>query len=37
MAKARRPGRDGKRKLGRESKVLFERVKRMMEGEDDNG
>ena len=30
MAKARSGGRDGKRKLGRESKVLLEKVKRMV-------
>lgn len=32
MAKARKPGLDGKRKLGRESKVLLDRVRRMVEG-----
>jgi hypothetical protein len=30
MAKARKPGRDGKRKLGRESAVLLEKVKKLM-------
>ncbi|KAF2101500.1 hypothetical protein NA57DRAFT_10159, partial [Rhizodiscina lignyota] len=30
MAKARQPGKDGKRKLGRESKMLYEKVKRMV-------
>ena len=30
MAKAKMPGRDGKKKLGRESKVLLERVQKMM-------
>jgi len=30
MAKARRPGKDGKRKLGRESTVLLEKVKKLM-------
>jgi len=30
MAKARTPGRDGKRKLGRESTVLLERVKKLV-------
>ncbi|KAL9095205.1 MAG: hypothetical protein Q9165_002461 [Trypethelium subeluteriae] len=30
MAKAKTPGRDGKRKLGRESKILLERVKKVM-------
>lgn len=30
MAKAKEPGRDGKRKVGRESKLLLERVKKMM-------
>lgn len=30
MAKARSGGRDGQRKLGRESKVLLEKVQRMM-------
>ncbi|KAK4235860.1 hypothetical protein C8A03DRAFT_17443 [Achaetomium macrosporum] len=30
MAKAKAPGRDGKRKIGRESKVLLERVKKIM-------
>ncbi|KAK4697281.1 hypothetical protein P7C71_g766, partial [Lecanoromycetidae sp. Uapishka_2] len=32
MAKARTGGRDGQRKLGRESKVLLEKVQRMMSG-----
>lgn len=32
MAKARAGGKNGQRKLGRESKVLLERVKRMTEG-----
>jgi hypothetical protein len=32
VAKARKPGKDGKRKLGRESAVLLEKVKRMMDG-----
>jgi len=31
MAKARKPGRDGQRKLGRESVVLLEKVKKMMQ------
>ncbi|KAL2129148.1 hypothetical protein VTI74DRAFT_8168 [Chaetomium olivicolor] len=31
MAKAKAPGRDGKRKLGRESKLLLDKVKKMME------
>ncbi|KXX79777.1 hypothetical protein MMYC01_204382 [Madurella mycetomatis] len=31
MAKAKMPGRDGKRKVGREGKVLLERVKKMVE------
>ncbi|KAI1470977.1 uncharacterized protein F4812DRAFT_456989 [Daldinia caldariorum] len=31
MAKARTPGRDGKRKLGRESGLLLEKVKKMVE------
>ncbi|KAK8172529.1 hypothetical protein BKA80DRAFT_23152 [Phyllosticta citrichinensis] len=30
MAKAHKPGRDGKRKLGREAPVLLEKVKRMV-------
>ena len=30
MAKAKEPGRDGKRKVGRESKLLLDRVKKMM-------
>ncbi|EJT77860.1 hypothetical protein GGTG_02963 [Gaeumannomyces tritici R3-111a-1] len=30
VAKAKRPGRNGKAKLGRESNVLLEKVKRMM-------
>ena len=30
MAKARRPGRDGQRRLGRESAVLLEKVRRMV-------
>jgi len=30
MAKARQPGKDGKRKLGRESAVLLEKVKKLM-------
>lgn len=30
MAKAKAPGRDGKRKLGRESKVLLEKVQKMV-------
>ena len=30
MAKARKPDRNGQRKLGRESKVLLERVKKMV-------
>jgi hypothetical protein len=33
VAKARTPGRDGKRKLGRESGMLLEKVKRMVAGE----
>lgn len=33
MAKAKQPGKDGKRKLGRESKLLLERVQRLV-GED---
>ena len=32
MAKAKKPGRDGQRKLGRESKVLLDRVKKVMGG-----
>lgn len=32
MAKARRGGKNGQRKLGRESKVLLERVKKVMGG-----
>ena len=32
MAKAKAPGRDGKRKIGRESKVLLERVQKLMGG-----
>jgi len=31
MAKAKKPGADGKRRLGRESKVLLSRVRRMVE------
>ena len=30
MAKARKPGRDGQRRLGRESGVLLEKVRRMV-------
>ena len=30
MAKARKPGRDGKMKLGRQSNVLLDRVKRLV-------
>lgn len=30
MAKARQPGKNGQRKLGRESKVLFEKVQRLV-------
>ncbi|KAI9705334.1 MAG: hypothetical protein M1820_005164 [Bogoriella megaspora] len=30
MAKAKQPGRDGKRRLGRESKILLERVQKMV-------
>lgn len=33
MAKAKTPGRDGKRKLGRESTVLLERVRKMVGGQ----
>lgn len=33
IAKARQPGKDGKRRLGRESKVLYEKVKRMVEAD----
>jgi hypothetical protein len=33
VAKARTPGRDGKRKLGRESGMLLEKVKRMVANE----
>ncbi|KAK5660415.1 hypothetical protein OQA88_12958 [Cercophora sp. LCS_1] len=32
MAKAKEPGRDGRVKLGRESGVLLDRVRRLMEG-----
>ncbi len=32
MAKARTPGRDGKRKLGRESSFLLEKAKRLVGG-----
>jgi len=32
MAKARQPGRDGKRKLGRESNLLLDKAKRIMGG-----
>jgi hypothetical protein len=32
MAKARTGGRNGQRKLGRESKVLLEKVRRVVEG-----
>ena len=32
MPQARKPGRDGKRKLGRESAVLLERVKKLVNG-----
>ena len=30
MAKARKPGRDGQRRLGRESGLLLEKVKKMV-------
>lgn len=30
MAKAKEPGRDGKRKVGREGRLLLDRVKKMM-------
>ncbi|GAB7341293.1 hypothetical protein MBLNU457_7564t1 [Dothideomycetes sp. NU457] len=33
MAKAKTPGRDGKRKLGRESTVLLEKVRKMVGGQ----
>jgi hypothetical protein len=37
MLKARRPGRDGKIKLGRQSQVLLSRVKRLIGAQNGQG